>query len=372
MNRLRLTVLGLCCAGAAAQIPECSEVKTTASGLQYCVLQQGRSEPGPKALDNVEVHYTGWLRDGTKFDSSRDRGRPSRFGVSEVIKGWTEGLQLMSPGSRYKLIIPAALGYGAQATGQIPANSDLIFDVELLSVQRMPDFVPANKEQQKQLECGLVYEVLAAGDGPMVDEEASVALKFAIFSADGVLKQCSEQQNDHRISGTKGTLPFPFLQELVGIMRRGMKVRVEVPAKTMPSLPIDSVWLLELTGVHSLPKFRALAKDAAVETESGLKYEVLKMGTGPRPKATDTVSALYTGWLLDGTVFDSAHGRGAPSEFPLNRVIKGWTEGLQLMPVGSIFLFEIPSELAYGTRGSPPKIEPNTTLLFLVELVDVK
>ena len=124
--------------------------------------------------------------------------------------------------------------------------------------------------------------------------------------------------------------------------------------------------------MHRLPSFRALDPKKTVTTQSGLKYEVLRDGDGALPKTTDTVAALYTGWLTDGTMFDSAHARGAPSEFALNRVVRGWTEGLQLMKVGSSFLFEIPAELGYGTRGSPPKIGPNATLIFLIELVDLK
>jgi len=84
------------------------------------------------------------------------------------------------------------------------------------------------------------------------------------------------------------------------------------------------------------------------------------------------VKVHYTGWLQDGTMFDSSHARGEPAEFPLNRVIKGWTEGVQLMSEGSVFQFTIPGELAYGSRGSPPKIPANATLVFLIELIEVK
>lgn len=112
-------------------------IKVTASGLQYEVIQEGTGAK-PTAEDKVKVHYTGTLIDGTKFDSSVDRGEPITFPLGNVIKGWIEGLQLMSVGSKYKLYIPSELGYGAQGSGggQIGPNEVLIFEVELLGIEK--------------------------------------------------------------------------------------------------------------------------------------------------------------------------------------------------------------------------------------------
>jgi len=108
-------------------------------------------------------------------------------------------------------------------------------------------------------------------------------------------------------------------------------------------------------------------------TASGLKYQVLKSGTGTiSPKATDTVKVHYQGTLLNGTVFDSSVQRGEPISFPLNGVIAGWTEGLQLMKVGDKFKFEIPANLAYGAASPSPLIPPNSTLVFEVELLAIQ
>lgn len=110
-------------------------VKTTASGLQYEVIKEGTGAK-PKATDTVKVHYTGTLTNGTKFDSSVDRGEPIEFPLNGVIPGWTEGVQLMSVGSKYKLFIPPELGYGPGGQGPIPPNSVLVFDVELLDIKK--------------------------------------------------------------------------------------------------------------------------------------------------------------------------------------------------------------------------------------------
>lgn len=112
-------------------------------------------------------------------------------------------------------------------------------------------------------------------------------------------------------------------------------------------------------------------KEGVKTTESGLQYKVLKEGNGASPKADDEVTVHYTGKLLDGTVFDSSVSRGEPATFPLNRVIPGWTEGVQLMKEGSKYEFFIPSELAYGAQGIPNAIPPHSTLIFEVELIKV-
>lgn len=112
-------------------------------------------------------------------------------------------------------------------------------------------------------------------------------------------------------------------------------------------------------------------KEGVKVTASGLQYRVIKEGAGKQPTATDEVTVHYTGKLLDGTVFDSSVNRGEPATFPLNRVIPGWTEGVQLMKEGAKYEFFIPSDLAYGPNGVPNAIPPHATLIFEVELISV-
>ena len=118
------------------KVREKSPMVTTESGLQYQVLVEGEgASPGPTS--EVEVHYEGTLEDGTVFDSSRERGKPATFPLNNVIKGWTEGLQLMKPGARYRFIIPPELAYGSRKIGDlILPNSTLTFEVELLSITK--------------------------------------------------------------------------------------------------------------------------------------------------------------------------------------------------------------------------------------------
>jgi FKBP-type peptidyl-prolyl cis-trans isomerase len=114
------------------------------------------------------------------------------------------------------------------------------------------------------------------------------------------------------------------------------------------------------------------AKEGVVTLPSGLQYKVLQQGTGPKPTATDSVVCNYRGTLVDGTEFDSSYKRGQPATFPVSQVVKGWTEALQLMPIGSKWQLFVPADLAYGPRGKPPVIGPNATLIFEIELISIQ
>jgi FKBP-type peptidyl-prolyl cis-trans isomerase len=264
------------------------EVTTTASGLQYEVLTKGTGTVSPVASDKVEVHYHGTLIDGQIFDSSVDRKKTATFGLSQVISGWTEGLQYMKVGDKFRFFIPYNLAYGEQARGSIIKGfSTLIFDVELFKI--------------------LPPEGTAS---PTASAPANTKDAAAI---------CADNK----------ALGNAFLME--NKKRQGVTT-----------------------------------------TASGLQYEVIKRGTGTvSPKANDKVEVHYHGTLLDGYVFDSSVKRGETITFGLNQVIKGWTEGLQLMKEGDKFKFFIPAELAYGNSSPGAGIPPGATLTFEVELFKV-
>jgi FKBP-type peptidyl-prolyl cis-trans isomerase len=241
------------------QAPPADSAKT-ASGLASKVLQAGKGEHKPAAADTVTVHYSGWTTDGKLFDSSVKRGQPTSFPLNGVIKGWTEGLQLMVEGEKRRFWIPANLAYGENPGGGRPGGL-LVFDVELLAIKAAPK---------------------------------------------------------------------------------------------PPAVPEDV----------------AAAPESAEKTASGIASRVLTKGTGTaHPKATDQVKVHYSGWTTDGKMFDSSVMRGESIVFPLNQVIPGWTEGVQLMVEGEKRRLWIPGKLAYGDTAPPGA--PAGTLVFDVELIEI-
>ena len=160
-------------------------VVTAASGLQYKILTEGQGE-SPKATDNVTVHYKGTLLDGTEFDNSYKRNQPASFGVGQVIKGWTEALQLMKPGAKWQLFVPPDLAYGEAGRPGIPPNALLTFEVELISVQTAaPAAAPAQPvtsdiikvPSKEELDKGAKIEVIKASDLEKLKEQEKAKAK---------------------------------------------------------------------------------------------------------------------------------------------------------------------------------------------------
>lgn len=228
--------------------------KTTPTGLKYNITQQGKGKQA-KPGDLVYVHYTGTLEDGKKFDSSLDRGEPLMFklGAGMVIKGWDEGISMLTVGSKAKLWIPSNLGYGEKGAGALIApNSNLNFEVELV--------------------------------------------------------------------------------DAIGYDTTGIKPQV---------------------------------------TASGLKIYKTKTTSNAKPNVGQKVSVHYSGYLLNGTKFDSSVDRFQPFQFDLGKgkVIKGWDEGIALLNIGEAARLVIPAAIAYGAQGAGGVIPPNADLIFDVLLL---
>ncbi|MEM1296502.1 MAG: FKBP-type peptidyl-prolyl cis-trans isomerase [Verrucomicrobiota bacterium] len=345
-----------------------ADAAKTDSGLASKVLQAGTGEKKPVAEDTVTVHYSGWTTDGEMFDSSVKRGEPTSFPLGRVIAGWTEGLQLMVVGEKRRFWIPEDLAYGPKVEGSGRPGGMLVFDVELLGIKEAPK-PPEGTEKTKG---GVAYKIVKDGEGESPGPDQIVTFHFTGKTMEGQLVQ------DSRSSGEPPTVPLdklpPELSELFTQMSTGEQRTCWLPDSRMPGgfivADIELVSFKDAPPPPTVPDDVAAAPKDAEKTDSGLAHKLVSAGEGKeKPASTDTVKVHYSGWTPDGEMFDSSVVRGEPSEFPLNGVIKGWTEGLQLMVVGEKRRFWIPADLAYGEN--PGGGRPGGMLVFDVELLEI-
>ncbi len=359
-----------------------ADAEKTASGLASKVLTKGTGDKKPAPHDKVKVDYTGWTTDGKMFDSSIKRGRPATFGVKGVIPGWTEALQLMVVGEKRRLWIPEILAYKGRPGSP---QGMLVFEVELLEIIPgvapipAPDDVAAAPADAKKTKSGIAYKEIepAAADGKAPNEWDQVEVEYTGWTTDGNMFDSSTKR------GKSAKFPLnkviPGWTEGVQLMKTGQKMRFWIPEelayKGRPGAPKGMlVFDIKLLNVEEKPAPPETPKDVAKpprnakKTDTGLAYKVLKKGTGEaKPTETDKVEVHYTGWTTDGRMFDSSVTRGSTTTFAVNRVIPGWTEGVQLMREGDKMRFWIPEELAY--KGKPGA--PQGMLVFDVELIKI-
>ena len=341
----------------------------TPSGLASKVLKAGTGDKKPTAADTVTVHYSGWTTDGKMFDSSVKRGEPTSFPLGQVIKGWTEGLQLMVVGESRRFWIPEDLAYGPVVEGSGRPGGMLCFDVELIDIKEAAK-VPADA---KKTAGGVAYKITKEGTGEKPTAGQLVTFHFTAKSMEGQTLQ------DSRMEPTPPTVPLDKLPkelaEVFSEMKAGEQRQCWLPESRAPggfiAADIELISSKVAPPAPEVPKDVAAAPADAAKTESGIAHKVITAGTGKdHPKATDKVKVNYSGWTTDGKMFDSSMTRGEPAEFPLDQVIKGWTEGVQLMVVGEKRRFWIPEGLAYG-----PVVEgsgrPGGMLVFDVELLEI-
>ena len=358
-----------------------ADAAKTATGLASKVLTPGTGADKPRAFDKVKVHYTGWTTDGKMFDSSVTRGEPAEFPLNQVIAGWTEGLQLMVVGEKRRFWIPESIAYQGQPGA--PAGT-LVFDVELLGISKMPDppavpadvaAAPANAQKTKSGLASVVLTKGAGSDHPKAEDRVTV--QYSGWTTDGKMFDSSVTR------GEPATFPLnrviPGWTEGVQLMVEGEKRRFWIPEelayKGRPGPQGLLVFDVELLTIARAPEQPNTPPDVskapadAKKTSSGIAYQRLKPGKGTaHPTAASSVEVHYSGWTTDGKMFDSSVARGEPAQFPLNGVIAGWTEGVQLMVEGEKTRFWIPEELAY--KGKPGR--PQGMLVFDIELLKIK
>lgn len=357
----------------------------TESGLQLKIFNPGQGEfPAPG--DMVTAHYTGKLLDGTIFDSSVQRGTPFSFevGTGQVIKGWDEGFQLLKKGGKATFIIPANLAYGDRAMGSIPPNSVLIFDVELLDIKpgvKIEAFNIQGKEI-KETSSGVKYIEVKKGKGPKVEADCNVEFHYTAYLEDGKIFDSTRKKGQTLkvLAGNRSLITG--LDEGLLLMNEGDQIRFIIPpalgfgSAKNGAIPANATLTFDIEMIKVNPKI--VVKPFPIEGkrvynhESGLQYIIVEEGKGERVQGNQSVEMHYTGYLQDGTIFDSSIKRNQPFSFKLglNQVIKGWEIGVPLMKVGDKMRLILPPELGYGDR-AVGNIPPNSKLIFDVELLRV-
>ncbi|MFA4851632.1 MAG: FKBP-type peptidyl-prolyl cis-trans isomerase [Bacteroidales bacterium] len=390
MNKIIAILFGLMITSIIAdgQLPnkvKKNKIYTTPSGLQIMFTGINPKNKQPKPGDIVKVHYTGKLINDSIFDSSVERGTPISFalGYGKVIKGWDEGIGYLHIGDKAVLTIPANLGYGEKKMGTIPANSKLIFDVELIDVTEGAKPFDAKGKDTVSLPSGLKYVIINKGSGIKVESGMNVSVHYTGYFEDGKIFDSSVERGepieipigkgkvikgwDEGITklnaGDKAKLFIPYN------LAYGETARGPIPAK---SNLIFDVEILKAEKSVTPELFDVKGKDT-VTTASGLKYIVVKEGDGIQAASGKTVKVHYTGYFVDGSIFDSSVERGEAFSFVLGqgRVIKGWDEGVALMKTGEKVRMIIPYQLGYGENDYGP-IKGKSTLIFDVELIEVK
>jgi peptidylprolyl isomerase len=359
---------------------------TDPSGIQYRVTQRGDGNK-PLINDMVYVHYRLMLEDSTIIDNSYDRGEPVSFkmGAGQVIDGWEKGIGLLNEGDKAIMIIPPDLAYGERAVGEIPADATLIFDVEVVKIDPAPKplTLPSDTDIISTTS-GLRYAVIEEGDGMMLVTGMRVRIHYNGFFEEDMSIFDSSYQRGEPIDFTLGKgMVIRGWEEGISKLRVGDKARLWIPYELAygeqgrgPIPPatnlIFDVEVIDAEEVKRPEPFNVAGRDT-LETETGLRYIKVNEGRGEFPEDGQVVRVHYTGFLMNGNIFDSSVERGQPFRFLLGRrqVIAGWDEGVALMKPGARYRFIIPPDLAYGERAMGP-IPSNATLIFDVELLSVE
>lgn len=358
----------------------------TASGLQYTITSQGSGQQIHRG-DIIKAHYTGKLTNDTVFDTSLKRGVPFEFmvGRGRVIKGWDEAFTYLHVGDKARLVIPPDLGYGQKEMGNIPSNSTLIFEVEAVEVKPGIQFFEIKNHDTLKTASGLKYLVAKSnptGDKPQVG--GSVSVNYIGCFTDGTIFDCSADRGKPIVFQIGKKQVIPGWEEGIALMHTGEKYRLIIPYQLAYGeqgyqgiIPPKANLIFDVELVEAKAPVKVLHFDIAGKemktTESGLMYILISKGTGTKAESGKTVKVHYTGYLDDGSIFDSSVERGEPIEFKLGQgmVIAGWEEGITLMNVGDKMQLIIPYDLAYGESGRPPVIPPKAKLTFDVELLEV-
>jgi peptidylprolyl isomerase len=358
----------------------------TNSGLQYLEITVGDGA-SPKAGDIVKMNYIASLPDGTEIYNTYTVNQPASaiWGRDQLLPGWDEGLGLMKAGGKAKFILPPELAFGAEGRGIIPANSQIVMEVELLSVKPAPSPSSVAPEKLQKMDNGLQYYDLILGDGTEAITNTSVSTHYSIWvkgdTADDFIFSSEDEAPLTFTVGLGDTVFAGWEQGVTGMKVGGKRLLIIPPelalgSQSSGSIPANATLIMEifLTNVKEPMKATQVDESDYITAASGLKYYDIQVGTGVTPTVGQTVVVNYVGWLEDGTQFDSSYDRGQTFSFILGtgNVISGWDLGVAGMKVGGKRQLVIPSALGYGDSGSGSTIPPGATLIFEVELLEIK
>jgi peptidylprolyl isomerase len=357
------------------------------SGIEIKNVASGAGRFAQKG-DLVELHYIGRVQGQSEFDNSRKRGQSFAFilGSTDVLQGWNLGLIGAKTGDITHLRLPPSLGYGDRDLGIIPANSTLEYEIEILAIEKgvKPDSFPDVKGLEWESVIGLERSVIKKGKGLQVKSGQKVKVHYSGWLLGGSLFASSK---------LKG-LPVSFTLgsgEVISGWEKGLRglyvgshVYLKIPphlaygVQAQPRIPAHATLLFKIEileieeSLQSGDFFPELSQITWTKEQSGLEWSSIQAGDGELVPKGAKVQVHYTGWLEDGTRFDSSRLRGQTFAFTLGqgRVIRGWDEAVASMKVGDKRFIRVPSHLAYGPNGAG-SIPPNATLIFAVEVLEV-
>lgn len=357
-------------------------------GIEYTVTAKGNGAAVAKMGDGVKVLYKGMLTNDTVFDASSLHGnQPFTFhlGKHEVIPGWDSVMSRAHGGDKIRMTLAPQYGYGARANGKIPANSTLIFEVEVLDIVAAPTPWIAKGKDTITTPSGMkVVFFEKHPDSLMPKTGQKVSVHYSGFLLTGKLFDSSVERNIPLTFALGRGQVIKGWDEGIAMMHKGDKAKFIIPASLAygnkgagnGQIPPGATLMfdVELVDIVLPPSPWDVKGKDTITTASGLKIVYLeKHPEAPMPVVGQNVSVHYSGYLLNGTMFDSSVERGQPFSFPLGkgRVIKGWDEGIALLHKGEKAKLIIPANLGYGAGGNG-SIPGNSTLIFDVQLVDFK
>lgn len=355
----------------------------TESGLKYTIHKAGKGERAESG-DIVSVHYAGRLRDSTEFDNSFKRGEPISFqlGKGMVIPGWEEGIQILNEGDSATFEIPAHLAYGSKQQGLIPANSDLIFEVRLISAKDEVKPWPTKGKDTLEVTSGLkLIKITENPKGEVLSAGMSVELHYSGYmKGDKKFESSVDMGKPIRFTLGQGQV-IPGWEMGLHELKEGEKAKLIISpelaygSEGKNQIPPNATLTFDVEVIsvtNPVDEWVAGKRDTTKITE-GLK--IIRFSENPDGVQVENgkkVEVHYSGFLTNGQKFDSSVDRGQPFSFVVGqgRVIKGWDLGIASLKTGEKAKLIISPEMGYGDRETGP-IPANSTLIFDVEVLRV-